>query len=209
MALSITTSAGSTVILPLLPPPARALTATPWPGAVATESCPALESSTRPPLPLRGPPRAVMEPQKLVPDRDHTSTVPPLPVWVASAARVEFVSTVVLAEEARGPAPCQPPPISMVPPPRAPLASRAAPSRVVEPLPEMSITPPVPALPVAESAPESRTKPVADILIEPPVAPSVLSLLVGDSITVLPPSRKIVPPVPPGLSADSEPARLI
>ena len=60
------------------------------------------EVSTKPPLPPAAPPRAEMAPSKRVPPSAHTTTLPPWPLSVASAAMVAACATTVSADGGTG-----------------------------------------------------------------------------------------------------------
>ncbi len=51
------------------------------------------DTSAKPPFPPSAPPRAESAPSKRVPRSDHTTTLPPSPATVASAAKCEAAST--------------------------------------------------------------------------------------------------------------------
>jgi len=115
------------------------------------------------------PPRALIEPLKSVWSLDHTTTLPPLPLTVASASIVAPACTVVWeASGTAGSAPCSPPPIKAVPPPLGPLTS------ILEPLFKVMSSATIwtwpPCVPcVAASSPEFDTAPpVAVRKMRPP-----------------------------------------
>ena len=118
---SIVTSTGSSNQVPLLPLGAEAS------AARLTLSCCLPEVSTKPPSPPWLPPRALMVPSTRVAPSAHTTTVPPLPLAVASARMLLAPSTRVVLALGRVPSPPRTsPPTSTVPPPHGALTSRCA-----------------------------------------------------------------------------------
>ena len=110
------------------------------------------EVSTMPPAPSPLP-RAVISPAKRVSPSDQTATVPPAPPSaVASARRAAPCSILTFVACASVPEPCQPPPISIVPP-CMPLAS------VKLPVPRFTSCAVMRIAPGASAREEARTTP--------------------------------------------------
>ena len=110
------------------------------------------EVSTMPPAPSPLP-RAVISPAKRVSPSDQTATVPPAPPSaVASARRAAPCAMLTFVACASVPEPCQPPPISIVPP-CMPLAS------VRLPVPRFTSRAVMRIAPGASAREEARTTP--------------------------------------------------
>ena len=145
------TSEGSSSQVPAAPCGALAST---MPVSV---SSPCVEVSTKPPLPPPAPPRAEAEPAKVLDFSPHSVTSPPSPFFSASALIVVAASTAtVFAVVTPALAPRSPPPMAIVPPPVAPLASMTAAFSVTL-RPPRAMDPPRLVLDVALTAPETLT----------------------------------------------------
>ncbi|WP_246136756.1 hypothetical protein [Nitrospirillum viridazoti] len=162
-----------------------------------------LDTSAKPPLPLRGPPLALRAPAKPVYWSDQTMTPPPLPVAPASAFRVAPAATVVWAAVATAcftslvaasPPPWRSPPSRMVPPaPVVPLASITAPAVIATELPVAMTVPPLPSALVAAKAPATVTAPPWSVAVSvDPLADNQMC----PSLTVVPVARIVPPPLP-------------
>ena len=90
LGFSITTSRGSNSNCP----------ASPWGAPTSTKpenpNCSRPDTSTNPPLPRSGPPRAAIAPSKRVPPSAQTMAVPPCPVSTALTSTTVSASTTVV-----------------------------------------------------------------------------------------------------------------
>ncbi len=163
------------------------------------------ETSTKPPSPPDGPPRAVMRPSTSVLPSDQTITSPPSPSTVASAATVDPAETSVLSAVGKSPdvAPRSGPPTRTTPPPSLPEASRVASTRPMLPGPPTSIRPPPPSVPTARYSPAISAASPAVIRMAPPVLPDTSTRVSRPAVNAAPTSRVTSPPGVPSPDAST------
>src|SRR5450830_221538 len=192
LGLPIVISSGSSSQFPAAPCGAAVLTE-----ALALISKALPDVSTWPPLPAVLPPRAVMLPSNCVILSDHTATLPPLPVLMASALIAAPAWTVVVCACCSGPAPRKLPPISAVPPPPAPDTSIKLPAASVTAPPSTFTVPPVvpPATPAASSVPLLVAVPAlpAPSTMVPPTCSTLRALIIPVLLTTLASTASLAP----------------